>query len=86
MAMGRLLLAGGAHPAAIDAFRRVTESDPLNEAAHRELMRCFTAVGEPSRALRQYETLVAQLRSELGSTPAESTIELYERIRGGLTG
>jgi DNA-binding SARP family transcriptional activator len=81
MAMGRLLLSGGAQIAAIDAFRRVTASEPLSEAAHRELMRCYEELGEPSRAVQQYENLVDLLSRELGTSPAVSTTNLYERIR-----
>jgi DNA-binding SARP family transcriptional activator len=84
MAMGRLFLSGGGPVGAIDAFRRVVESDPVSEAAHRGLMRCFEATGEPSRAIRQYDQLVRLLRDELGTAPAESTRALYDRIRSQL--
>jgi predicted ATPase/DNA-binding SARP family transcriptional activator len=80
MALGRLLSAGGGHIAAVDAYRRVLDSDALFEAAHRELMRSYQALGEPARAGRQYEALASRLRTELGVPPAPSTTELYERI------
>jgi DNA-binding SARP family transcriptional activator len=61
-------------------FRRVLDSDPLLEAAYRELMRSYQALGEPARAGRQYEALASRLRSELGASPAPSTTELYAGI------
>jgi predicted ATPase/DNA-binding SARP family transcriptional activator len=84
MRMGRVLLAGGGNLAAIEAYRRVIASDPLNESAHRELMRCYATVGEPSRAIQQYERLAALLRDELGTSPADSTTELQQRILSSL--
>lgn len=85
LAMGRILLAGGGHAAAVEAYRRVIVSDPLNETAYRELMRCYQALGEPSRAIQQYELLTNALRDELGTSPDESTIELYQKIRASFS-
>jgi predicted ATPase/DNA-binding SARP family transcriptional activator len=78
--LGHGLTVEGSHHAAIDVLRQALASDPLLEAAHRELMVCFDALGEPARALRQYETLRETLRSELGTAPAPSTTRLYERL------
>jgi two-component SAPR family response regulator len=83
LALGRMLLARGGHLAALDVFRRVLSLDELNEPAHRELMRCYQAMGEPSRASRQYEKLAVLLREEVGALPSGSTVELYDRIRAG---
>jgi DNA-binding SARP family transcriptional activator len=85
LAMGRILLAGGGHAAAVEAYRRVIVSDPLNETAYRELMRCYQALGEPSRAIQQYEVLTNALRDEMGTSPDGSTIQLYERIRASFS-
>jgi two-component SAPR family response regulator len=85
LAMGRILLAGGGHAAAVEVYRRVIVSDPLNETAYRELMRCYQALGEPSRAIQQYEVLTNALRDEMGTSPDGSTIRLYERIRASFS-
>jgi DNA-binding SARP family transcriptional activator len=62
-------------------LRRAVTSDPLMESAHRELMRAYAQLGEPSRAVRQYDTLVALLRDELGTSPAAETVHMYREIR-----
>ena len=48
-------------------------ADRFDEAAHRFLMRAYTMVGEPARALEAYESLRAALASELGVDPAPQT-------------
>jgi DNA-binding SARP family transcriptional activator len=55
--------------------------EPLREAAHRELMVLWTAVGERARALAHYDTLTAVLRRELNAEPARETRTLAEQIR-----
>lgn len=78
--LGHGLAAAGDHQVAVDVLRRALTSDPLLEAAHRELMLCFVALGEPARARRQYEGLREALREELGAAPARRTTALYERL------
>ena len=62
--------------------RRVAPGELL-EAAHRQLMRSYAALGERGQALRHYQTLVELLRKELGSSPAPESTELYQRLRQG---
>jgi len=81
-ASGRLHAAAGRHQAAVTAFRRAIEHEPLNESAHRELMACWEQLGETARAVRHYEELVALLRDEVGVAPAAETTALYERLTG----
>ncbi len=82
LAAGRLHAAAGRHQAAVTAFRRAIEHEPLNESAHRELMTCWEQLGENARAVRHYEELAVLLREQVGVPPAAETTALYERLTG----
>jgi DNA-binding SARP family transcriptional activator len=82
IATGRLHAAAGNHQAAVTAFRRAVEHEPLNESAHRELMTCWAALGETARAVRHYAELSALLNDRVGVPPATETTALYERLAG----
>ena len=69
-------------PAAGYARRRLA-LDPLEEGAHRQLMRLYTWSGRRPAALRQYEECVAVLEGQLGVPPQEATVELYRAIQAG---
>jgi len=55
--------------------------DPLDEAAHRALMRLYMGSGQQTAALRQYEACERVLMEQLGVPCSEETRELYEAIR-----
>ncbi len=55
-------------------------SDPLDESAHRQLMRLYAANGQRSEALRQYKLCVERLDTELATPPEQETTLLYEAI------
>lgn len=80
LAVGRLLGEAGRYPEAVAAFRKAIAEDPLNEAAHRQLMICLVRIGEHARAARAYHELVQRLRDELGVDPAAETTAAYERL------
>ena len=80
-AAGRLLVADGRVREAIEVYRRAIAHEPLDEAAHRALMECWAAAGQPARALRHYEELRELLRTEVGGGPAAQTTALYARLR-----
>ncbi|MEJ2734960.1 MAG: AAA family ATPase [Anaerolineae bacterium] len=69
-------------PAAGYARRRLA-LDPLDEGAHRQVMRLYTWSGRRTAALRQYEECVAVLEEQLGVPPQEETVELYQAIQAG---
>jgi predicted ATPase/DNA-binding SARP family transcriptional activator len=81
-ASGRLQAAAGRYQAAVTAFRRAIEHEPLNESAHRELMACWEQLGETARAVKHYEELAALLKDQVGVPPATETTALYERLTG----
>jgi predicted ATPase/DNA-binding SARP family transcriptional activator len=78
---GRLLVADGRVREAIEVYRRAIAHEPLDEAAHRALMECWAAAGQPARAMRHYEELRDLLRTEVGGAPAAQTTALYARLR-----
>ncbi len=57
--------------------------DPLDESAHRQLMRLYTWSGRRSAALRQYEECVSVLHDQLGVPPQEATTQLHKAIQAG---
>jgi DNA-binding SARP family transcriptional activator len=82
LATGRLHAAAGRYEAAVSAFRRAIEHEPLNELAHRELMTCWAQLGETARAVHHYTELTALLADQVGVRPAAETTALYERLAG----
>lgn len=61
--------------------QRQIELEPWAESAHRQLMRLYTALGQRSAALAQYEVCRRALADELGVEPEAETTALYEHIR-----
>jgi DNA-binding SARP family transcriptional activator len=82
LAAGRMHKAAGNRQAAVTAFRRAVEHEPLNESAHRELMTCWDQLGETARAVRHYTELTVLLKERVGVPPAPETTALYERLSG----
>jgi predicted ATPase/DNA-binding SARP family transcriptional activator len=72
---------------AVHFARRRAELDPLNEAAHRGLMRLLALSGQRGAALAQYELCRQWLAEELALEPETETTALFNTIRtGGLSG
>ena len=69
---------------AIGHARRWLALDPLQEAAHRQLMSLFSQSGQRAAALRQYENCRQVLSDELGVEPSEETKELYQKIQASM--
>jgi DNA-binding SARP family transcriptional activator len=62
---------------------RLVGLDPLDESAHRALMRAHAAAGDRSAATRQFRRCVAVLEAELAVAPLPETVELHEAILAG---
>ena len=75
--------ARGDYAQAISHARRWLELDPLNESAHRELIRLYAWSGDRAGALEQYRHCVRTLSQELGVAPLDETAALYEQVSGG---
>ena len=75
------LLAGhkraGDYQTALTTAQRLVATEPLHEAAHRELMCLYHILGRDAEAVAQYETCSEVLREELGVGPAKETSALY---------
>ena len=71
----------GALNEAIPVARRWLALDPLNEQAHRFLMRLYGWTGQRAAAIRQYRECVQTLERELGAPPLDVTTRLYDAIR-----
>jgi DNA-binding SARP family transcriptional activator len=80
-ATGAILVNARQFRQAAQVYERAVAHEPLDEAAHRELMKCWARLGEPARALRHYQTLQDYLRKELGAPPAAETAGVYDDIR-----
>ena len=61
--------AGSEPEHAIEILDRLVEIDPLQEQAHRALMRLHAQLGRRAAALRQYETCASVLRRHLDVAP-----------------
>jgi predicted ATPase/DNA-binding SARP family transcriptional activator len=68
---------------ALQYARRLVTLDPLNEAAHRQLMQVYIQIGQHNAALKQYQTFEQTLRREMGLDPQPETRALYKQIRKG---
>jgi DNA-binding SARP family transcriptional activator len=71
----------GDHAPAEMHLLEVVDADPLDEDAHRRLMRLYAATGRRERAIRQYDSLRSRFRDELGVSPSEETEALLRAIR-----
>jgi predicted ATPase/DNA-binding SARP family transcriptional activator len=79
--LGELLFAAGRLVEAAGVYRQAIAHDNLLESAHRELMRCYLALGRPGEAAQQYQILVQLLADELGVAPAPETSALFASHR-----
>lgn len=61
--------------------RRWLSIDPLHEEAHRQLMRLYAFSGRREASLRQYQECARILEEELGVSPLEETVSLYNEIK-----
>jgi len=65
------------YSAALSVAQRLVAAEPLQEAAHRELMRFYHLLGRDAEAVAQYHRCREILREELDVAPAPETEALY---------
>jgi DNA-binding SARP family transcriptional activator len=65
---------------AVHTAARLLALDPLQESAHRALMRLYARLGRREEALRQYQVCVGVLRRELQAEPDAETKHLYREL------
>ena len=73
----------GDHEAALGFARRRARLDPLDEPAHRDLMRLLAQAGDGGGGLVVYERFADRLRRELGVPPSPATRSLAAELRAG---
>ena len=61
-------------------WKRLSDEDPTDEQAARELMRAHLDAGERREAIRRFERLREALHDQLGVGPDRATIALYEDV------
>lgn len=66
---------------AIAVVQRWLTFDPLHEAAQYQLIRLYALTGQRGLALAQYDRYAALLDAELGLSPQEETVQLYQAVR-----
>jgi class 3 adenylate cyclase/DNA-binding SARP family transcriptional activator len=79
---GAGLAIGEARPA-LAWSQDAVAADPLDEDAHRAVIRCYHHLGEAGEALRAYERLRTVLAEELGADPGPETEALYQAVLRG---
>lgn len=79
--LARAYIARGRLAEAEACTRRLLALDPLQEAAHRQLMRLLLRQGRRGAALAQFAVCREVLATELGSEPEHETALLYAQIR-----
>jgi DNA-binding SARP family transcriptional activator len=75
-----LELEAGSPDTAIQLYQQILATEPYYEQAHRGLMQCFVARGEPSRAIQQFRDYASHLREDLQTIPARETFALCQSI------
>jgi predicted ATPase/DNA-binding SARP family transcriptional activator len=65
---------------AIRYARELIRSDPLNEEAHRALMRLLAQTGDRAGELRAYQAGASALLQALGIGPSQATEELHQSL------
>jgi LuxR family maltose regulon positive regulatory protein len=66
--------------AAVDAFMRVLDEDPYREDVHREILKCYVALGQTNQVLTHYQELRQRLWDELGVAPSDETESLVKKL------
>ncbi len=85
-ALVKQLEKGREYSSAVGHVRHWLEHDPLDEEAHRWLMRLHALLGDRAGALQAYQRCAEALLRELGSEPSVETRRLHERIRSAEPG
>jgi len=67
----------------IELARRRLAFDPLDEAAHRDLILAYARSGRRGHALRQFLECRRALVDQLGVEPSVATAELHARVLAG---
>jgi DNA-binding SARP family transcriptional activator len=78
---GRQLETAGQHEAAVEAYLRGLEADPVIELFYQGLMRCYAHLDRRSEAIAAYRRLKQMLSISLSLKPSSGTEKLYQSLR-----
>ncbi|MFN2527570.1 MAG: BTAD domain-containing putative transcriptional regulator [Candidatus Baltobacteraceae bacterium] len=78
-------LHSGDNATAVLALHRLVQSDPLDETSACRLILARLEAGDRAGALREYYSLVARLRADLGVDPQPETTALLEQVLASQT-
>jgi DNA-binding SARP family transcriptional activator len=84
--VARSATALGDHHRAAEAGRRAVVANPLDERAHRVLIRALQRAGDRAGVVLAYESCRAALADQLGVDPAPETVEIYLTAIGASSG
>ncbi|MEQ4304093.1 tetratricopeptide repeat protein [Plantactinospora sp. B6F1] len=70
----------GQHERVLPLLRQVGEADPLDEAAHAQLILALAGSGQQAEALRVFEALRRRLADELGADPGPELAAAHRRV------
>ena len=65
---------------AIRCCYRLLGKDPMNETAHRIIIKAYIDSGERGRAIRQYKRLASLLKKNIGIEPSPETKKIIEKV------
>lgn len=68
---------------AVTFYQRALDEDPFAERIHQALMLCYFAAGERHMAIKHYLAYAEYLLDEMGISPMDETVELYDQILHG---
>lgn len=73
------------YPIAVKLCQRILTCDNCHEQTHHRLITCYLAQGQRSLAIRQYQTCLHTLKTELDLPPSTELQNLYQQITTGTT-
>lgn len=73
----------GDHEAAAACLNYILAGDPVNEAAHRDLMLLYVRAGKRDLALRQFKRCTEALARHLGVEPDGETVAAHRQLLSG---
>lgn len=71
----------GDYATSLSYAKRLLQTEPCREDAHRRAMRCYMRLGERDQALRQFRLCETVLRHEFGAIPEPMTQALFQSVR-----
>lgn len=75
--------ARGASEAGLRCGQAILGHDITREIVHRQMMRLYWLAGDRDAALAQYRRCAQILRDEIGASPMDETVDLYEQMVSG---